>query len=207
MNSNVSACPSLLRVPLHRLRPTQAAVGMRAVAQKRHKVEKHVSAPSRIERYLNHRPIPSVIGPGGRLFMIDHHHLGLALWQADVETAFVLVVADYSVLPVGMFWHRMELDGRVRPFDETGRRIAPSKLPKRIKGLRDDAYRDLAWSVREAGGYQKSPAPYSEFDWADFFRTRISSRLIDGHYATAVRKALRLCRTREAKHLPGFIAP
>ncbi len=199
-----SFLPAKMRVPLDRLRPTQAAVGMRAVALKRRKVEKHVATPRKIERYLDHRPIPSVIGPGGDLFMIDHHHLGLALWQAEVETAFVVVIEDFSVLPVAMFWHRMEQGGWLRPFDEEGRRIAPSKLPKRIKGLRQDRYRDLSWSVREAGGFVKSPQPYSEFLWADFFRTRVSESLIAKNYDVAVAKALKLSRSSQARHLPGF---
>jgi hypothetical protein len=198
--------PAKMRVPLKRLRPTQAAVGMRAVALKRRKVEKHVQTPSKIERYLDHRPIPSIIGPGGHLFMIDHHHLALALWQAEIETAFVVVIEDFSVLPVAMFWSRMEEGGWVRPFDEDGRRIAPTKLPKRLKGLRADRYRDLSWSVREAGGFEKSPQPYSEFLWADYFRSRVSERLIAKDYEAAVAKALKLSRSHQARHLPGFAA-
>jgi hypothetical protein len=195
----------LIRVPITSLRPTQAAVGMRAVATKRQKVEKRARQRGRIDDYLGQRPIPSVLGPGGDLFMIDHHHLGLALWQAEVESAFVIVVEDLSVLPVAAFWRRMEADGRVYPFDGDGQRISPARLPRRLGGLRADAYRDLAWSVREAGGFHKTRAPYAEFVWADFLRPRISEQALRRDYDGAVVKAVKLCRSRQAGGLPGFV--
>jgi len=43
----------------------------------------------------------------------------------------------------------------------------------RGKGLAYDPYRSLAWIVREHHGYIKNNAPFSEFKWANFFRTRI----------------------------------
>ena len=198
--------PSIILVPLNQLRPTQGAVGMRAVARKRAKVEKRVRAGNQVERYLEQRPIPIVLGPGNQLFMIDHHHLGMALWQAEIETAVTIVIEDFSVLPAAVFWRRMEAGGWLYPFNEDGQRIPPSKLPARIKGLRPDSFRDLASSVRDAGGYHKSSTAYAEFEWADFFRARIAHRLVDRDYDAAVRKARRLSRTREARDLPGFIA-
>lgn len=177
---------------------------MRAVAMKRRKIEKRLDRGSRIRRFLEGKPIPSVRGPGGQLFMIDHHHLGLALWQSEIEMAYVHVIADLSVLPVATFWRQMENDGRVYPFDADGRRIAPSRLPRRLGGLADDGYRDLAWSVREAGGFDKTRTPYAEFLWASYFRERIPDRLLRTDYTGAVERALRLARHRAASELPGW---
>ena len=178
---------------------------MRAVAMKRRRIEKRLDKRSRFRRFLEDRPIPSVRGPGGQLFMVDHHHLGLALWQAEVETAFVHVIEDLSVLPVATFWRRMEHDGRAYPFDETGRRIAPSRLPRRLDALAEDGYRDLAWSVREAGGFMKSQVPFSEFAWANFFRARIPLSILARDFDLAHDKAMWLARSRDARALPGFI--
>ena len=36
-----------------------------------------------------------------------------------------------------------------------------------------DPYRSLAWIVRDKHGYLKNDTPFSEFKWANFFRTRI----------------------------------
>ena len=195
-----------VRVPLEELRPTQSAVGMRAVAKKRARVEQRASESKRLEKFLGKRPIPSVLGPGGELFMIDHHHLGLALWQAEVESAFVFIIEDLSVLPVAAFWREMEAKGRLYPFDEAGRRIRPSRLPVRLGGLRADPYRDLAWSVREAGGYDKVARPYSEFEWADYFRGRITEAALARDYDAAVQRAVRLARKKTASRLPGYRA-
>lgn len=191
-------------VSLETLRPTQVSVGMRAVAVKRRKIEKRLERRSRIERFLEDKPIPSVRGPGGQLFMIDHHHLGLALWQSEIEMAYVHVIEDLSVLPVASFWRRMETDGRVYPFDASGRRVALSRLPRRINALAEDGYRDLAWSVRQAGGFAKTRTPYAEFLWADFFRERVPERLLATNYEMAVERAVKLARLKAASELPGW---
>ena len=200
----VSKPDERLLVPLDELRPTQASVGMRAVAMKRRKIEKRLLKPTRIERFLEDKPIPSVRGPGGHLFMIDHHHLGVALWQAEVETAYVYVIEDLSVLPVAAFWRRMEADGRVYPFDSDGRRIMPSRLPAQLNALREDAFRDLAWSVREAGGYEKTRTPFAEFLWADHLRDRVPERLVTRDYDAAVVRAMKIARSKSASELPGW---
>jgi hypothetical protein len=65
-------------------------------------------------------------------------------------------------------------------------------------------YRDLAGAVRDAGGFAKTTAPFSEFLWADFFRPRISAGRIASDFDAAVRKGLDLARTTDAAALPGF---
>jgi hypothetical protein len=54
------------------------------------------------------------------------------------------------------------------------------------------------------GGFKKSSAPFAEFRWADFFRTRISSDLIRQNMHKAVKKALKLARSQVACGLPGI---
>ena len=49
----------------------------------------------------------------------------------------------------------------------------PKALPAHVKDLGFDSYRSLAWIVREHHGYMKNDAPFSEFKWANFFRTQI----------------------------------
>jgi hypothetical protein len=177
---------------------------MRAVAHKRRKIEKRAKTCDSIESFLGRRPIPSILGPAGEFYIIDHHHLSLALWQADIASTFVTIIDDLSQLPMAMFWKRMEADGWLHPFDRQGRRIAPSRLPRRLDGLRHDPYRDLARSVREAGGYAKTSTPFAEFRWADYFRDRITERRMTKDYDAAVERAVALSAHRDARHLPGF---
>ena len=54
-------------------RPTQGAVGMRAVARKRRKLENRVAKGRRVEKVLRARPIPTVLGPNGALYLVDCH--------------------------------------------------------------------------------------------------------------------------------------
>lgn len=173
---NRMAVGALLQAPLEALRPTQMAVGMRSVTRKQRKVENRAGKRKKIEKLLCKRPIPAVRGPDGALFIVDHHHFGLALCLAQVKTAYVHVIDDISQLSRHAFWQRMEAEGRLYPYDEFGRRIPPSLLPTSLHALRHDPFRDLAWEVREAEGFDKAPEPYAEFHWANFFREQIPSR-------------------------------
>lgn len=181
------------------------AVGMRSVDTKRRKIEDRADKRKRLEKALARRPIPAVRGADGDLYMIDHHHFGLALWQADIEVAYVQIIEDLSSLSWSSFWRQMEADGRVYPFDEDGRRVAHDNLPKRLHGLRDDPYRDLAWEVRQAGGYKKTRVPYAEFQWANLFREHIKPAPVRRKRTSAFDRAMKLCRSLEASGLPGFI--
>lgn len=192
-------------VALEILHPTQAVVGMRSVERKRRNIEKRLGRRGKIASFLAERPIPTVLGPGSRLYMIDHHHLGLALARADVEEAYVEIIDDLTDLTRAAFWRRMEAQGKLYPFDEKGRRIPPSQLPSGLPELRHDPYRDLAWYVREAGGFAKSPQPYAEFRWADYYRERISARALRSDFDAAVTRAVKLARCKTAAGLPGFI--
>lgn len=191
-------------VPLEHLRPTQGAVGMKAVAAKREKVARRAECSRKIVRYLERRPIPAVLGPDEGFYIIDHHHLSLALHQNDVTEAFVRVIGDLSRLPRGEFWRRMAERGCLHPFDHHGHRIHPSELPSAIRHLKRDAYRDLAWSVREAGGFIKSDQPYAEFRWAQFFRTRLPRTTVLRDFEYAHDRGMMLARSEAAAHLPGF---
>lgn len=199
--------PRKIWLPLDNLRPTQVAVGMRTVEMKRRKLVRRAEKSSKIRKFLDERPIPSVRGPGGALYIVDHHHLSLALRRAEIEAACVHVIADHSALSEYRFLKRMEADGRLYPFDEHGRRVCLSQLPERLDDLRHDPYRDLAWSVREAGGYSKSPAHFAEFLWADYFRSRISARTVRHNYEAAVTKAMKLAQLADATSLPGYCGP
>lgn len=192
-------------VPIEQLRPTQVAVGMRTVTYKRRKIEDAVGRRKRLEKLLGKRPIPAVRGPGGELYIIDHHHFGLALWQAQIPMAYTRVIDDLSHCDEDDFWHEMEAVGRLYPYDEQGRRVSPHELPAWLHSLRHDPYRDIAWEIREAGGFDKVATPYAEFRWADFLRERIPLPQIRKDYESALNEALRLARTRAAAHLPGYL--
>ena len=65
----------------------------------------------------------------------------------------------------------------------------------------------VAGFVRAAGGYVKTPGPFEEFQWADFFRRRIKKNCLVNDFEKALRKALRLAASRDAAKLPGYVGP
>jgi hypothetical protein len=194
----------LLSIPLDDLRPTQMAVGMRAVEAKREKVERRARSGRRLRRFLEKRPIPAVMGPDEDLFIIDHHHLSLALLRSDVDEAFIRVVGDLSRLSRRRFLQQMSALGLLHAYDGHGRPVCPTQLPASLDDLRSDPYRDLAWSVREAGGFVKTGKPFAEFRWADFFRTRIPRSTVIRDFDYAHDRAMWLARSRDAARMPGF---
>lgn len=188
---------------IHRLHPTQITAGMIEVEDKRTELaelHKH-----HLREFLEAHPIPAVEGPHDKLFITDHHHLGRALSEQKIETAFFLVEADFSSLEIDVFWIEMDRYKWVHPYDEHGVRRTFADIPKHLDLLKDDPYRSLAGYVRNAGGYEKSKEAFAEFLWADFFRRRISIAPGKQAFQEAVQQGIALARSHAAKDLPGYI--
>lgn len=192
-------------IRIEQLRPTQMAVGMRAVTFKRRKLEHRATKRRPLKKLALERAIPAIRGPGGEVFMVDNHHFGLAMWQAEQRKAQVVILGDLAHLSNDEFWSQMESSGLLYPFDESGNRVDPEELPLWLHSLRHDPFRDLAWSVREAGGFRKVRVPFVEFRWANYFRNHIPLECLRDSYSSAVRKAMKLSRSSDAKRLPGYV--
>lgn len=162
------------------LSPTQFAVGKAEIEVRAGRMRKKLKKdPHKLHDYLRVRPIPIVVR-GDRFYLVDHHHLVRALY--DVENAsrgknicvYVKVLGNASSLEEVYFWKTMHADNLVYLFDQAGGGPQPPQtLPLHIKNLAFDPYRSLAWIIREQHGYIKNNEPFSEFKWANFFRTRV----------------------------------
>jgi hypothetical protein len=197
--------PILTPVDIASLRPTQISVGMEEVKEKRKRLRER--GPRKIGNFLGDHMIPVILGPKQRHYVIDHHHLALSLRKEGVEKVLVTVVADLSELQPDDFWLVLDHHSWVHPYDENGRRRDFSKIPKSIDQLKDDPFRSLAGEVRRAGGFAKETTPFSEFLWADFFRRRMDRKAVEKHFRTAIKEALKLAKTLEARYLPGWSGP
>jgi hypothetical protein len=80
-------------------------------------------------------------------------------------------------------------------------------MPEHIWDLEDDEFRSLSASVRDAGGYEKTSVPLEEFRWADFFRRTLPSPGDDADFASVVKKAVELAKSKSASGLPCYIGP
>jgi hypothetical protein len=185
-----------------RLRPTQMSVGLAEVATKRR--EWAALGKKARQEVLERQVFPAVRGPKGRYYIIDHHHLGLALIEEKVQQVLIHEFDDLSWLAPQVFWRTMEFRSWAHPFDARGQRRDYADIPRRLTELQDDPYRSLAGRVRRAGGCAKSVVPFAEFLWADFFRDHIGAGLLRRAPAGALREAVRLARSTQARYLPGW---
>ncbi|HJT40608.1 MAG TPA: ParB-like protein [Sphingobium sp.] len=202
MNAHVIPEPLLHAVELAELRPTQMTVGLIEVARKRH--EWSVRADRDRPDFLGRHMIPVVIGPKGRRWMVDHHHLARALHDEGVVHVLVSVVADLGHLTRDAFLTFMDNRNWLHPFDDKGRRQGYDALPKHIGKLTDDPYRSLAGELRRAGGFAKVDILYAEFLWANFLRQRIKPARLADSFEAGLGMALALARSRDAAYLPGW---
>lgn len=193
----------LLPAEISKLKPTQMTAGFAEVARKRAEWAQ-LNKKARHALLTSHW-FPAVLGPGERFYIVDHHHLGLALHEEGVATVSVMQLADLSYLTAPVFWRMMEAHNWVHPFDPSGKRRDYGAIPAKIDQLEDDSHRSLAGFLRAAGGYAKDTSPFAEFLWADYLRPHISRSQIRKSIEVAVREALGLAKSPLARYLPGWV--
>jgi hypothetical protein len=199
--------PLIEPVEIAKLRPTQITVGMREVRERR----AHWRQLRKPERsiFLEQHMIPVILGPKGRYYIVDHHHLTRALHDEGVKRVFVSTFEDLAKLDNDTFWFVLDSHGWMHPFDTDGERRPHGHIPKSIDKLKDDPYRSLAGGLRRLGGYAKDTSPFSEFLWADFLRRRIKPAALKSEkgFQAALKKANALAKSRDADYLPGWCGP
>jgi hypothetical protein len=197
--------PSLQPVEIVDLRPTQISLGMREVQERREQWRERSGKD--LEVFLARHVVPTVMGPKKRHYLLDHHHLIRAMSDEGVKTVMVSVTADLSDLSKNSFWVVLDNRSLCHPYDGEGRRRDFDAIPKSIARMEDDHFRSLAAELRRAGGFAKDPTPFSEFQWADFLRSRIKLQKLREDFAEALTQALALAKGRDAKYLPGWCGP
>jgi hypothetical protein len=196
--------PLVKPIKIEDLRPTQITVGMREVSSKRKRWREEGDKGA---EFLGRHMIPVVLGPKKRPYVIDHHHLALALHKEGVEHVLTTVVSDLSHLEKDAFWVVLDNRSWMHPFDQKGLRRGYTDIPDSIPDLVDDPYRSLAGALRRAGGYAKDTTPFSEFLWADFMRRRIKRAVVQKDFERAVELALEAAKGQDASYLPGWCGP
>ena len=191
----------LLSIAPARLRPTQLTVGKAEVAAKRAEWEK--LGKKKRKELLGAHCFPGVLGPKHQVYIVDHHHLGLALLEEGVKTVPVIIQSDFSWLEPSVFWRTMEFNRWAHPYDQHGERTDYDAMPTKLTGMVDDPYRSLAARVRVAGGCAKDAIPYAEFLWADFYRRHL--KLPGGKISAKVmQRALLFAHSHDTAYLPGW---
>ena len=89
------------------MRPTQLTLGLSEVEERAAKIA--AMTPADREAHLERKPVPHVLGPGKKIYIVDHHHLARALWSLKIPEAVLGErVADWSGLEPKAFWRMME---------------------------------------------------------------------------------------------------
>lgn len=197
--------PVLNPVRIKTLRPTQMTLGLREVNEKR-KLWRGRGGDKGAE-FLGKHMIPVVLGPKGRHYLIDHHHLARALEDEGVRDVLVNIVADLSSLAREEFWIFLDNRDWCHPYDADGHRRDFDAIPNSVAEMQDDPFRSLAGDLRRAGGYAKDETPFSEFVWADFLRRRLKRKAVEKNYTDALGKAVILAKSGNADYLPGWCGP
>jgi hypothetical protein len=197
---------SLQRAKVRDLRPTQMTVGFREVRRKLDEWKKTGEKPEE-KKFIENHMIPALVGPKGRFYIVDHHHLARALHEHGAKDVLVAVLAKLEHLKKQHFWTFLDNNAWLHPYDGEGKRRHYDQLPETVADLEDDPYRSLAGELRRAGGFAKEGTPYTEFLWADAVRQRIDRKLIDKQFARALEQALEFARSPEADYLPGWCGP
>ena len=131
--------PVLHLVKLKDLRPTQMTVGMREVERKRALWRDRERSGA--GEFLGAHMIPAVLGPDGHHWLVDHHHLALALHLEGVEDILVTLVVKLERLPKKRFLAYMDARNWLHPYDEHGRRRDWKDLPRHLGKLADASCR------------------------------------------------------------------
>ena len=194
--------PTVNEVEIGGLRPTQMTVGYREVAAKRRQW-REAKDDKRLQM-LGRHAVPVVLGPKGRMYVVDHHHLARALLEEGETVAPIYVLSDLSHVDKDAFWTVLDNSGWCHAYDHKGRRCELSDIPKSLKDMADDPYRSLAGQLRRSAGFAKTDKPFSEFIWADFLRRRVDEEQVRQDFADALVKALELSRGEDARYLPGW---
>lgn len=192
---------ALCSIQIKDVHPTQGAVGMVDVKEKRNLIRNQKHLKRFLKKEQNRLKI--VIGPEGKYYLIDRHHLTLALDQEKIKKAYALIMDNFSGLSEEEFWKVMKEKGWARFKDENGKVM--ERLPSKISKLKNDPYRSLAWVVRESGAFEKTTIPFAEFLWADHFRKIFSLKDLKNDWDRCVKKAIEIAGTSQMKDLPGFI--
>ncbi len=194
---------------IENLWPTQSRVGFEAVNERIDKI----GSMSRKERhkYIHDNPIPVIVGPGEKLYVVDHHHLARAVHDLDHSKVFVKVIENWHDLTIEEFWQRMRARHFVYQYDTMqGRVVSVYDLPRHIEQMKDDPYRSMAGQLRDDGFFEKKTGQYFiEFVWAKALRAyfrKIDFDVEKESYKGALKLARKYAASPAAADLPGRVA-
>ena len=75
-------------------------------------------------------------GPGRTYYIVDHHHLGIALIEQGIKEVWVTKLDDMSWLDGQTFWRTLEFRAWAHLYDHRGRRRPYTDMPTNSRSCR-----------------------------------------------------------------------
>lgn len=187
-------------VQLADLHPTQPSVGLL-------QVEDDIAELTRKEqdglKATRKKRIPLVIGPDGRFYLTDRHHLSSALWRMNQRQAHARIIGHLQRSDT--FWQDMQARHWVWLEDARCHAIRLDQLPATLAGLVDNPYRALAGYAQDKGWIDKTDAYFMEFQWACYLGKELDwAPLTRNNLKQRLKQVAPLMCAEEAKALPGY---
>jgi hypothetical protein len=177
-----------------RVRPTQVFVGKVEMECTKALLESYTS--DQLRQSLMDEYVPAIIGPKGDIYITDHHHFAVALFQAFLDfqrpvihrVLYACIQEDFSQLNKTTFWPEMIKRQFVFLEDERGNNITTNDLPVTLKLMADNPFRTLSNWLRKSKAWVKcgtkgttnlmqcrnTTAPFFiECTWANYIRKYI----------------------------------
>jgi hypothetical protein len=156
------------------LHPTQPQVGRKEVNFKIKLYGKmRKKDPEAFEKLKKEKIVPVVIGPDENLYLVDHHHTSLALWQVGEDEVYMKVQANWSKMlknqpmekRMKKFWQRMEKSGWAWLEREDGTRVDPlgADMPHHLAETDNSRIRGLVWKLLQDKHIEAQEVDYYEF--------------------------------------------
>ncbi|SDV46691.1 hypothetical protein SAMN05216551_101549 [Chitinasiproducens palmae] len=162
--------------------------------------------PHHAQSFMDDKPLKVVRAPDDALYIIDHHHWARAWYELGFQQVPIAIAEDFGSLDHTGFVAAMRERNWFHPVDEHGRNVDIEAIPESIADLHDDPYHSIAAFVRDAGIFENPGEYNATFEWADFFRARLSGDFASiAGFAAVLADAICLAHAPEAQALPGYI--
>lgn len=164
-----------------------------------------------------------VVGPQNKMWIVDGHHLALALdvlRKRDDRfksiNVYLKILHEWNELSPKEFEKAMKLGNKhgedgdyplVYLKDNRGREQSFGKLPKKLSSMKDSPYRSLVWLLKEVNAIEElKEVPYQEFIVAEYLQKHIKlpSKMTKKAYDQALNQALDLIRDSDEDAFPGY---
>ncbi|WP_174874749.1 ParB-like protein [Vogesella oryzae] len=206
--ANGAPCQSDTRIgqwcetTLAALHPTQGGIGKLQVEDEAEALR--ALSADKLAARIRKKVIPVVIGPQGKLYLVDRHHFASALLRIGVSSASVQVIGR---LPqADTFWQQMSARHWAWLHDEHGQPLAAEALPASLAELPDYPYRTLAGRLQDDDYFSKRDEVYFvEFAWASWLGQQLHWAAVDrGNLKQQLKLARKLACSPAASQLPGY---